>query len=327
MAIVNLLDLKPKTVSRDIRDYDMMICGESGIGKSELALKIYGIDKSIAFAFEDSYKGISGAFAVDVDSYATLTAYLSQLENPALKERFDTVIIDTLFLLDHCIEKSITDAYGVDLIKDALKWNAGFKIVDKKFLSVLKRIQKMGYTMCYIAHPTTKKTKVNGVEIDKLEPKVSARIRDLLMPEIDIRLFCFTDSNGERKIATQQSAFWDARCRVSEMPTLVNFDAEEFRREFALGVDRKQDANLIIDKNEDAYEEEMTFEEVMEYLTNDLATRCASEGKLTDANRIIISQLGRDEDGNPRTLTNATPEMLGALKTIMIELEVLLGIR
>ncbi|HSQ88006.1 AAA family ATPase [Romboutsia sp.] len=328
MAIVNLLDLKPTVVSRDIRDYDMMICGESGIGKSELALDIYGIDRCIALAFEDSYAGISGAYAVDIDSYATLTAYLAQLENPALREKFDTVIIDTLFLLDHCIEKSITDSYGVDLIKDALKWNAGFKIVDKKFLGALKRIQKMGYTICYITHPTTKKVKINGVEIDKFEPKVSNRIKDLLMPEVDIRLFCYTDANGERKVATQQSAYWDARCRVAEMDALIDFDGNTIREEFAKGVDRKQaKGGIVVEKKEVVVEEKMSFEEIMNYLNNDLAKRCAEEGKLPDANRIIVSQLGRDEDSNPRTLNNATPEMLGALETIVIELEVLLGMR
>ena len=50
-------------------------------------------------------------------------------------------------------------------------------------------------------------------------------------------------------------------------------------------------------------------------------------GKLPDANRIIVSALGRDDEGNPRTLANATPEMIGALETIVIELEVLLGMR
>ena len=243
MAIMNLLDLQPTVVSRDLKDYSMMITGASGIGKTELAVNIYGKERSLVLAFENSIKGISGIYGVDVDSYATLSSYVTQLENPQMREKFDTVIIDTLFLLDHCIEKSITDAYGVDLIKDALKWNAGFKIVDKKFLSILKRLQKAGYTLCYIAHPTTKKIKINGVEIDTLEPKVSNRIKDLLMPEIDIRLFCFTDNENNRKIATQQTVYYDARCRVAEMTPLLDFDAELLKQEFAKGIDRKQAIN------------------------------------------------------------------------------------
>ena len=47
--IKNLLDLSPSTVSKDIKDYDMLIYGESGIGKSELALDIYGKERVIGF--------------------------------------------------------------------------------------------------------------------------------------------------------------------------------------------------------------------------------------------------------------------------------------
>lgn len=326
--IKSLLELTPSTVSRDIRDYDLLLYGESGIGKSEFVLDLYGRDRAIALAFEDSYTGISGAYSVDVDSYATLTAYMAQLENPAVREKFDVVIIDTLYLLDHCIESSICQSYGVEILKDALKWNAGYKIVDKKFLGIIKRIQKMGYTIAYVAHPVTKKIKIGGMEIEKFEPKVSERIKSLLLPEVDIQLFAYTDAEGNRKIATQKSQYWDARCRVSEMIPLVDFDPVKFREEFAKGVDKKQaNGGMIVEKKETEVETKRTFEEIMEYLSNELASKCNAEGKMADANRIIVGQLGRDDEGNPRTLANATPEMIGALETIVIELEILLGIR
>ena len=60
MAIMNLLDLQPTVVSRDLKDYSMMITGASGIGKTELAVNIYGKERSLVLAFENSIKGISG---------------------------------------------------------------------------------------------------------------------------------------------------------------------------------------------------------------------------------------------------------------------------
>lgn len=324
--IKNLLDLQTTTVSKDIKDYDMLIIGESGIGKSELALEIYGKEKTLALAFEDSYAGISGAYAVNIDSYATLVAYVSQLENPEVRKKYDTIIIDTLFLLDFCIEKSITDAYGVDIIKDALKWNAGFKIVDKKFLSIIKKIQKLGYTICYIAHPTTKKVKIDGKELDRLEPKVSNRIKDLLLPEIDIRVFCFTDAEGNRKIATQQTTFYDARCRVAEMKPLIDFDAEAFREEFAKGIELKQSkGGAIIDKKVVETREEKSFEELMTYLTKDLSSKCKDLGLLEEATHIINSELGRDDEGRQRGLNCLNSNMKNVLETIIVEVEILIN--
>ncbi|MGL5715330.1 MAG: AAA family ATPase, partial [Paraclostridium sp.] len=105
MQIENLMDLQPSMVSKDIRDNSMLIFGASGIGKTPLALDIYGKEKTLLLAFENSANGIAGAFVVNIDSYATLTAYLGQLQNPAMREKFDTVVIDTLFLFDYYCEK------------------------------------------------------------------------------------------------------------------------------------------------------------------------------------------------------------------------------
>lgn len=327
MKTLDIFNLEPTKVSRDIRDYDALIYAPSGIGKSEFILDLYGKERTLAIAFESSYSGISDAFVVDVATMADLTKVLSQLTNPKAREKYDVIVLDTLFLLDHMIEKSVTDAYGVDLVGDARKWNAGYKIIDKKFLDIIKKLQRMGYTLAYVAHTATKKVKVNGVEIEKYEPRVSDRIKNLLLPEVDIQLFGYTDGEGTRQIATQLSPYWDARCRVSSMPPIIEWDADKFKEEFAKGIDSKhKNSKLIVEKKESAIKEDRTFAQVMEYLTKDLAVKCSEAGKMTEANKIIVTALGRDDDGNHRTLAQAVPEMKDALEVIAVELECLLGI-
>ena len=327
MAIVDLMGLEKKGVSKKLKDYSMLIVGESGIGKSELALDIYGKDRTLALAFEDSYKGISGAYAVNVSNYSELMAYVSQLENPAMKEKFDTIIIDTLYLLDHCIEKSITDSYGVELLSDALEYNKAYKIVDTKFLSVLKRLQRAGYTLCYIAHPKEVKKKINGKEITTYKAKVSNRVEDLLLSELDIRLFCFVDENGNRKIATKKNVYYDARCRVAEMPSIMDFDAEVLRKSFEKAInDKANKGEKIIDQIEND-SKERTYEEDMAYIKEVLYPKIESENKLSESGRIITKVLGRDNNGKPRTLKDVTPDMKGAIDTLIVELEIMLGMR
>ena len=325
--IANLMDLQPSTVSKDIRDNSMLIFGASGIGKTPLALDIYGKERTLLMAFENSANGIAGAYVVNVDSYATLTAYLGQLQNPAMREKFDTIIIDTLFLFDYYCEKSVTDAYGKDLIRDCLAYNQGYKIIDKRFLTANKQLQKMGYSLCYVAHPVEKKVKgANGVEHIRIEPKVSDRIANLLLPEVDIRLYCGYDENGHRAIYTQSTPFFDARCRVSEMPPVLPFDGNVVREEFTKGVDRLAETNagLIIEKRETIIQEEPSFEDTMNKIM-ELGAKAQELGKFEDANRILLEELGCDNDGNPRGIDQATPEMMGALKTILIRLEQLIG--
>lgn len=323
MQIANLMDLQPSTVSKDIRDNSMLIFGTSGIGKTPLALDIYGKERTLLMAFENSANGIAGAYVVNVDSYATLTAYLGQLQNPAMREKFDTIIIDTLFLFDYYCEKSVTDAYGKDLIRDCLAYNQGYKIIDKRFLTAIKQLQKMGYSLCYVAHPVEKKVKgANGVEYTRIEPKVSDRIANLLLPEVDIRLYCGYDEQGQRVIYTQSTPYFDARCRVSEMPPVLPFDGNVVREEFIKGVNRLAETNngLVVEKRETIIEDEPTFEEVMDKIMA-LGTKAQELGKFEDANRILISELGCDDNGNPRGIDTATPQMIGALKTILVRLE------
>lgn len=327
MQIANLMDLQPSTVSKDIRDNSMLIFGASGIGKTPLALEIYGKERTLLLAFENSANGIAGAYVVNVDSYATLTAYLGQLQNPAMREKFDTIVIDTLFLFDYYCEKSVTDAYGKDLIRDCLAYNQAYKIVDKRFLTAIKQLQKMGYSLCYVAHPIEKKVKgANGVEYMRIEPKVSDRIANLLLPEVDIRLYCGYDEQGQRAIYTQSTPFFDARCRVSEMPPVLPFDGNAVREEFSKGVDRlaKTNAGLIIEKRETVIQDEPSFEDTMNKIM-ELGAKAQELGKFEDANRILLAELGCDNDGNPRRIDQATPEMMGALKTILVRLEQLIG--
>lgn len=324
MALVNLLDLEVNKVSRDIKDYSLLITAPSGYGKSPFLAELYG-DRALFLAFENSHKGLAGIHAVTIDSFTTLEYYLAQLENPMVREKFDVVVIDTLFLFDASIEKSITDSYGKDLIGDCLAYNKGYKIVDKKFLTALKRIQRMNYTLAYVCHPTEKKVKLpDGSEIVKIEPKVSDRIKDLLIPEVDVRLFCHYDQEGNKVIYTQSSPFFDARVRVGDMDSIVPFDAEALKKAFAEGIDRRvTNKDLLVDNLESKNivdEPKRDFKTVMEELMA-LGNELGQAGLGVEANSIVDSELGCDSNGKQRTLAEANDKMIPALETIIVKLK------
>ncbi len=263
--------------------------------------------------------------AVQIDSYETLSFYLGQLQNPQVREKFDVIIIDTLFLLDYYCEKSVTDAYGKDLLSDCLKWNKAYKIVDKRFLTVIKTLQKMNYNIVYVCHPVEKKVKApNGQEYVKIEPKVSDRIKDLLMPEIDIRLFASFDSEGNKVIYTQASPYFDARCRVGEMDAVIPFNASALRQAFSEGIERKiSNKELIVDNIERknmAVDNERDFEVVINELVT-LGQELEANGLGLQAQTILNGELGTDDEGNQRVLANVTEKMKPTLEVIIIKLK------
>ncbi len=324
MAYQNLLDLQINKVSTNISDYSLLIVGRSGIGKSPLLAELYG-DRAIMLSFDNSQKGIAGIYSVTIDSYDTLVYYINQLQNPSVREKFDVVIIDTLSMFDYMCEKSVLDAYGKDLLSDCLGYNKAYKIVDKRFMDAIKKIQRMNYTMAYVCHPKEVKIKLqDGTEMVRIEPKVSDRLKDMLIPEIDVRLFATFNENGERVIYTKGNQYFDARCRVGDMKEAIPFDAKTLRKEFAEGVQRKVDGNLLADSDEIvknvAHKQERSLEEAIEEIKS-LGSKLSELGHETTATQLMFEELGLDNEGNQRTLADATEKMLPSLETIIVKLK------
>lgn len=324
--IIDLEHLEPNKVSTNIKDYSLLITAESSFGKTPFLYELYG-DRALFLTFENSAKGIAGIHTVPVDSYVTLNAYLMQLQKPSLREKYDVIVIDTLFLFDHSIEKSILDTYGKELLSDCISYNKAYKIVDKRFLEAIKKLQKMDYSLAYVCHPTEKKVKLpDGTEYIKYEPKVSDRIKDLLLPEIDIKLFCNYDQNGNKVIYTQSTPFFEARCRVGDMDAVIPFSANALQEAFAEGIERRiQNKDLLVSSIEHKNptgikEEERTFEEVMKEIM-ELGQEFGQMGMAEKANLIVFKVLGSDGNGNQRTLADVNESMLPALEVIVQNLK------
>lgn len=323
--IVDLMSLEGNKVSKDLKDYSLLITAPSGYGKTPFLYELFG-DRALFLSFEKSSKGIAGIHSVDIDGYDTLNAYIMQLQRPEVRAKYDVIVIDTFFLFDHSIEKSITDSYGKDTLSDCLKYNKAYKIVDKKFLDVLKKIQRMDYGMAYVCHPVEKKVKLaDGSEITKIEPKVSDRIKDLILPEIDVRLFCHFDAEGNKVIYTQGTPYFDARVRVGDMEATVPFDAETFKEAFTKGIEKRIESEMLVDnieKKNPVSDAPRKFDDVMAEIMS-LGQELATKGLVEKANMIIFKELGSDDEGRQRTLNDCNENMIPALEVIVQNLKAL----
>ncbi|GAA0071708.1 hypothetical protein UT300003_32330 [Clostridium sardiniense] len=322
MAFIDLLELKPKKVSKEIKDYSLMITAPSGFGKTPFLAELFG-EEAIFLALENSVKGIPNVYGVDIDSYTALEFYIGQLERPEVREKFNVVVIDTLNMLDFMCETAVTDQYGKDLIGDCLAYNKGYKVLDKKFVKIIKRLQKMDYSLVYVCHPVEKKLTINGAEYTRYDPKVSDRIQTWLIPEVDIRLFCHYNENGEKTIYTQGTQFFDARVRGASMEPMIPFDAQKLKEAFAKGIEKGAGKENLVDKIENKNNtatEVRPFEEVFAEVQK-LGAELYQAGKSKEADKIVFQALGCDVNGNQRTLNDVTPEMASVLELICMKLK------
>ena len=100
MAEINLLNIQPHQVSRDMRGYSIFFYGEPKSGKTTIATKF---PRHLLLAFEKGYNAIPGAMAQPINSWSEFKKVLRQLKNEDVKKQFETIIIDTADIAyDYC---------------------------------------------------------------------------------------------------------------------------------------------------------------------------------------------------------------------------------
>ena len=159
MADINLLNITPHQVSRDMRGYSVFFYGEPKSGKTTIATKF---PRHLLLAFEKGYNAIPGAMAQPINSWSEFRKVLRQLKNTEVKEKFETIIVDTADIAyDYCEKYICANAkrpdggFGVDTIAD-IPYGKGYGLVEKEFDECLRSIVQMDYGLVIISHATDK---------------------------------------------------------------------------------------------------------------------------------------------------------------------------
>ena len=79
---IDLLNIQPHKVSRDLSGYITYIYGAGKTGKTTLASQM---DKALLIAWQKGYNAIPGIKAQDVKSWSQMRIILSELKNKLLE--------------------------------------------------------------------------------------------------------------------------------------------------------------------------------------------------------------------------------------------------
>ena len=110
---IDLLSIQPHKISRDLSGYITYIYGAPKVGKTTLGAQM---PSPILFAFERGYNAIAGVMAQDITSWSELKQAVRQLKQPEVKERFKSVIIDTVDIAATLCDKYVCSQNEVDSI-------------------------------------------------------------------------------------------------------------------------------------------------------------------------------------------------------------------
>ena len=264
---IDILNIEPTVISRDLKGKYMLIYGKPKTGKTTLASKF---PKNLLIAFEKGYNAIDGIKAVDINSWSDFKLVLRQLKKPEAQAMYDTITIDTTTIAYDMCEQYICAQNGVQSIRD-IAWGQGWGLAKKEFENCLRQITMLGYGLVLISHIETRKEKTaDDSEIEILAPSMPKRCYEVVNQIVDIIGYIATEwdemGNSERWLYTRQTPTVMAGSRFPYLAPKIKLGYNELVEAIndAIDMQRKKDGATVVDKVEKKIEEELDFDKIRE---------------------------------------------------------------
>ena len=263
---IDIFNLKPNVVTRDLSGKSFFIYGERKSGKTTTACKF---PKPLLIAAEKGFSAISGIMAQPVNTWKEALQVKKQLledaENAKKENRetiFKTVICDTGDLLYDFCEKYILTKEGVDSL-DETQLMRGYRMLSREYDKFYQEIVKAGYTLIVISHATSKTIKENGEKYDKTIPTIPDRGFLVVSRLVDITAYASyeTDENGmtNSMLTMRGNKYLEAGSRYRYTSVQIPFTYQALCDDIAQAIDKQADDgdkvvdtanNLFVDQSE-----------------------------------------------------------------------------
>lgn len=306
---IDIFNIKPNVVTRDLSGKSFLIYGERKSGKTTNACKF---PKPILLGFEKGYGFLDGIIAQPINSWKEALEVKKQLlkdAESAEKENRDTifksVIVDTIDIAYDLCEKYIVDKEGVDYLDETEKMR-GYRALSREYDKFFQEIVKAGYTLICISHATTKQIKENGEKYDKTIPTVPDRGFLVVSRLVDVCAYASYESDEQGSIHSmltlRGNKHLEAGSRSPYMSEKIPFTYEALRDDMAHAIDMQkehgatvvnEEVNLFKD-NEDK-SEKVDFDDLVAEIGKHAKALYAAE-KTNDYKKIVAEYLGKGKN-------------------------------
>lgn len=281
MAILNLLDLQPTTISRDLRDKYILLYGPAKCGKTSFQAQI---PNNLIFCFEKGVNFLPGVFAVDVPKWVEFKALLKQLEKDEIKQKFNTVTIDTVSLAYDLCTQYICSQNNVKTLGD-IAYGKGYALVKDEFTNALRQISMLGYGIVLITHAKVKNVKIDDdTTVEIASPNIPDRAQDVVNALVDIIGYIdvsYENGTAVRTLITRGTPNIVAGSRLKYLASRIPFGYDELINAIGEAIEKqaKIDGAKVVDKGTmQKVIEKRPFEETLAE-AKELWTKLVNEGK------------------------------------------------
>lgn len=278
MSGIDLLNIKPHQVSRDLRGYSVFFYGEPKSGKTTIATKF---PRHLLLAFEKGYNAIPGAMAQPINTWAEFRKVLRQLKDEKVKEQFETIIVDTADIAYDLCEKYICanakrpdGGFGVDSIAD-IPFGKGYTMVAKEYDECLRSIIQMDYGLVLISHSVDKTFKdEQGQEYNQIVPTLGNKPRAIVSRMCDIigysRGVQNEDGTTSTKLFMRGTPRYVAGSRFKYTPDYIDFNYPSLVKAIGDAIDKQMEEDgteYFTNERSNLYKDtrdELNFDDLMD---------------------------------------------------------------
>ena len=239
---INLLDLKPNVVSRDLSGYITFIYGPAKSGKTTFGSKM---PQPLLLAFENGYRAIPGIVAQDITSWGEMKQVLRELKKPEVKATFKSIIIDTADIAAEMCQKYICNQLSIENIGDGGWTNNGWSKYKKEFEETFRVLAQLGYAIVFLSHDKEKTiTPQNSKEYHQIGSSMQSSALAVIENMSDIICYAHPklEENGmSRMVLTLRSFDNSVRCgcRFKYIEPEIDFTYEALSKALSDAIDKE----------------------------------------------------------------------------------------
>lgn len=321
--VIDLLNLEPTKISRDLKGKYILAYGLPKIGKTSL---VASFPKSLIFSFEPGTNGLNNIYKINVTSWKDFKLAVKQLANDKVKEKFDFVSIDTVDIAYELCEQYICSTNGVQSIGD-IPYGAGWAKLKKEFSKIFRDIAIAGYGIIFISHAQEKTLKdAANKEYTRIVPACPSVGANIVNKLVDFIIYIGIEYDGpEDMIGTRYMYFKgnkyvQAGSRFKYIPDKAKFGYQELVDAVNDAIDKQVGSEGTVEKGDNFYQSEVRpFDEVMAEAKDiwvKILEKDDSDTIVGEMNHIIEKNFGSQV-----LLSQTTPAQQDALELTVSDLE------
>lgn len=317
---INLLNLTPNKVSRDLSGYITYIYGPGGAGKTTFGV---AAPSALLLAFEKGYNALPGVLAQDITTWGQMKEVMRELKKPEVKATFKTIVVDTVDIASVLCEKYICNQLGIENIGDGGWSTNGWAKVKREWEQTFRTITMEGYAVIFISHSKDKTFKPkNAPEYNQIVPSCSSAYNEIIKNMADIMGYISVDGAERKLILRSNDGSVDCKCRFKHIAHEIPFTYNNLVQALNEAIDKEanETGNQFItnERATSAPAIEYDYDNLMAEFSNivgELMTRDSAKygPKIT---QIVDKYLGRG-----KKVSDTTPDQAEFISLIVNEIK------